>query len=56
VKVTYTVTPWGSRYRVQIKVDGYDTERAFFDSYQMGERWAKAKTKELEVALEEVRK
>jgi hypothetical protein len=46
-KVTYEVTPFASRYRAQIRVDGYDTERAFFDSYREGIAWCKAKVREL---------
>lgn len=50
-KVSYVVVPWAQQYKAQIKVDGYDTERAFFDSYRQAEAWAKAKVKELQAAL-----
>jgi hypothetical protein len=49
--VTWTVTPWATRYRAQIRVDGFDVERAFFDDYYAASRWARAKHAELTVAL-----
>jgi hypothetical protein len=51
--VTWTVTPWATRYRAQIYVDHLPTEKAFFDDYREASRWAIAKVKELQVALAE---
>jgi hypothetical protein len=46
--VTYTVTPWSTgRWRAQIYVDGFPTDKAFFDSNGEGIAWCKAKVREL---------
>ena len=47
VRYTITVTPITGRYRVQIRVDGYDTERAFFGSHKEAQEWGQQKVAEL---------
>jgi hypothetical protein len=52
MKVTYEVIPWyNARYKGQIRVEGHDVEKAFFDDFRTAERWCKAKVQELITAL-----
>lgn len=50
-KVSFEVIPWAHLYRARILVDHYEVERGWFDDFRVAERWAKAKSKELQAAL-----
>lgn len=49
--VTYTIVPFGTRYRVTILVDNYPIEKNHFYHMRDAERWARERLAALQAQL-----
>ena len=49
--VTYTIVPFGARYRCTILVDGYSIEKNFFYHMRDAEVWARKQVATLQANL-----